>query len=151
MKKVAVVDTKVKLTDVKEKKGSQRTRIVFNEQDEGNFDNNQKMGQLRDTLLKEFKDIFTTELTINDRINLPPVNIETVANKASFRPIKKTTAIETHLHLQSAAGKELSKMLNARFLEGTLGGRLPGSQQDPQASWLSHGRFKLNTETLKFR
>ena len=54
VKKVSVVDTKMKLIDVKEKKESQRTRIVFNEQDEGNFDNNQKMGQLRDTFLKEF-------------------------------------------------------------------------------------------------
>ena len=72
VKKVTVVDTKVKLTDVKEKKGSQRTKLVFTEQDEGNFDNNQKMSQLRDDLLKEFKDIFKTELTIHDRINLPP-------------------------------------------------------------------------------
>ena len=52
------------------------------------------MGQLRDTLLKDFKDIFKTELDINDRINLPPVIIETVKNRASFRPVKKTTAIE---------------------------------------------------------
>ena len=33
VKKVAVIDTKVKLTDVKEKKGSQRTRIAFKEQE----------------------------------------------------------------------------------------------------------------------
>ena len=52
VKKVKVVDTKVKLTEVKEKKGSQRTKLVFTEQDEGNFDNKQKMTQLRDDLLK---------------------------------------------------------------------------------------------------
>ena len=101
------------------------------------------MGQLRDTLLKEFKDMFKTELTINDRIDLPPVNIEGVANKASFRPIKKTAAIETPLHLQSAAGKELSKMLKAGFLE----------ESHQSSDHCSRGFFvaKPNSNNLKAR
>ena len=34
VKKVSIKDTKVKLTEVTEKKGSERTRIKFNEQEE---------------------------------------------------------------------------------------------------------------------
>ena len=77
------------------------------------------MEKLRETLLKEYSDVFKTDLTREDRINMPPVVIETIKNRASFRPVCRTTAIETPLHLQSAAGQELQKMLNARFIEET--------------------------------
>ena len=48
---------------------------------------------------------------------MDPVKIETVQNRASLKPVNRMTAIETPLHLQPAAGKELQKMLNAGFIE----------------------------------
>ena len=93
--------------------------------------------------MKEFSDIFKTELTIHNRIDLPPVNIKTVANQASFRPTQKTTAIDTPLHLQSAAAKELSNMLKAGFLE----------ESHHSAPHCSRGFFvaKPNSDNLKAR
>ena len=114
VKKVTVVESQEdKLTEVKEKRGSERSKLTFTDQEEGNFDNNQKMSQLKQSLLKEFKDIFKTELSVHDRIDIAPVNIETNANLASFRTSAKTTAIDTPLHLQNAATKELNKMIKA--------------------------------------
>ena len=43
VKKVTVVESSgVKLTEVKEKKGSERSKLTFTDQEEGNFDNNKK-------------------------------------------------------------------------------------------------------------
>ena len=144
VRKVTVLETpEVKLAKVKEKKGSERTKITFTDQEEGNFDNNQKMSQLKQNLLKEFKDIFKTELSVHDRIDIEPVNIETNANLASFRSSAKTTAIDTPLHLQNAATKELNKMIKAGFLE----------ESHHSTPYVSRGFFvaKPNSDNLKAR
>ena len=68
-------------------------------------------------MLTEYAEGLKTDLTKEDQINMPPVVIETVQNRASFKPVCRMTAIETPLHLQSAAGRELQKMLKAGFIE----------------------------------
>ena len=83
--------------------------MKFNNQEGVDFDSNKQMQDLKEKLLKEYAEVFKTDLTKEDRINMEPVVIETVKNRASFKPVNRMTAIETLLHLQSAAAKELQK------------------------------------------
>jgi hypothetical protein len=96
VQKITVKDTRVKLVEITEKKGSVRTRMKFNDQEEENFDRNKQMQELREKLLKEYAEIFKTNLTKEDRINMDPVVIETVRNRTTFKPVNRMTAIETH-------------------------------------------------------
>ena len=109
VKKVTIKDKKVKLVEINQKKGSNRSQMKFSSQEEEDFDSNKQMQDLRERLLKEYAEVFKTELTKEDRIKMDPVKIETVQNRASFKPVNRMTAIETPLHLQSAAGKSYKR------------------------------------------
>ena len=79
-RKVTVKNSKVKPVEISEQRGSVRTKLRFNELPEESYDSSKQMEKLRETLLKEYSDVFKTELTPEDRINMPPVVIETVKN-----------------------------------------------------------------------
>ena len=67
-RKVTVKEsTTEKLVEIKEKKGSQRSKIRFNEQMEDDYDSGNQLEELKNTLLKEYSDIFKTELTREDK------------------------------------------------------------------------------------
>ena len=118
VRKVTVTDAiKSAAVEVKEKVGSKRSQMKFNEMDEQEYDSSNQMEALKKRLMKEYKDIFKTELSTEDRIDIEPVVIDTVDNFKSFKPVNHMTAIECPLHLQSAAKKDLKKMMDAGFLE----------------------------------
>ena len=117
-RKVTVKDAKKSApVIVQEKVGSERSSMCFNDQSDHEYDSNKLMEELREKLLKEFSEVFKTELSKEDRIKIDPVKVETVMNYKSFKPVNRMTPIETPLHLQPAAKKELQKMMNAGFLE----------------------------------
>ena len=109
VQKVTIKETKVKMVETKETRGSKRTLIKFSSQEEEDFDSNKQMQTLREQLLKEYSEVFKTQLTKEDRIKMDPVKVETVQNRAAFKPVNRMTAIETPIHLQSAAGKSYRK------------------------------------------
>ena len=53
VQKVTIKDTRLKLVEITEKKGSVRTKMKFNELQEESNDSSEQMEKLRETLLKE--------------------------------------------------------------------------------------------------
>ena len=121
VRKVTVTDAKESpAVEIKERVGSKRSQMKFSEMDDQDFDSSKQMDSIKRRLLKEYEDVFKTQLSREDRIKIDPVVIETVDNYNSFKPINHMTPIECPLHLQSAAKKELKKMMDAGFLEECL-------------------------------
>ena len=94
-------------------------------------DNNAQMVKLRNTLMKEFADVFKKDLEKHDRIRMDPVIIETIEKQDHIRPSNAYTAIETPLHLQRAASAELARILKAGMIE----------ECKTATSWCSRGFF----------
>ena len=115
--KARVVSKNTKLVEIKDPKGSRRTSIRFIAVNDDEIEIDKKLKELKKNLLKEFRDVFKTNLEKSDRINMPPMKIETIKGADRIRRTNFMTAIETPLHLQSAANEELQKMLKAGFIE----------------------------------
>ena len=109
--KARVVSKNTKLVEIKDPKGSRRTSIRFIAVNDDEIEIDKKLKELKKNLLKEFRDVFKTNLEKSDRINMPPMNIETIKGADKIKKTNFMTAIETPLHLQSAANEELQKML----------------------------------------
>ena len=65
------------------------------------------MQKKKDQLMTEFEDVFKKDLDKNDRIRMKPVEIETIPTSNRIRPHNAYTPIETPIHLQKAANKEI--------------------------------------------
>ena len=139
----AKVSKAKRLVTVEEKRGSRRTKMVFHNLEEEEVEIERKLKELKKTLLREFADVFKTDLGVEDRINIEPVIIETIQEKENIKASNCMTPIETPIHLQKAAGDELSKMLKAGFIEPVT----------HATDWCSRAFFvaKPNSDPIKAR
>ena len=67
-----------KLVDIRERIGSWRTSIRFNQVTEERFEEDHEIGvytNLRNKLIKQFSDVFKEDLSPSDRLNIEPVKI----------------------------------------------------------------------------
>ena len=70
--------TSEKLVNIRERVGSWRTSIKFNQVTEEKFEEDHEKeaySNLRKKLIKHFSDIFKEDLDPSDRLNIPPVKI----------------------------------------------------------------------------
>ena len=106
-----------KLVDIRERQGSIRSTLSFRHVEEEDYEDNEDFAKLRKRLLKDFRDVFKEELGQLDRLNVDPVKIELIDGHEEVKPFNCMIPAETPRHLDSAARKELMKILAAGFLE----------------------------------
>ena len=109
-----------KLVEVKERAGSWRTSIRFNQIAEEEYEKDHEMAvynALRDKLLKMYEDVFKENLSPSDRIDAPPVEIPLVPNAEEIPVYNAKVPIPTPRYLESAAQKELARIIASGALE----------------------------------
>ena len=67
---------KQKLVEIKERIGSLRTKLSFQELEEEDVEENRKCEELRKQWLRDFSDIFKETLSKEDRLDNPPIKID---------------------------------------------------------------------------
>merc|ERR1711888_559369 len=109
-----------KLVEVKERAGSWRTSIKFNQVTEEEYEAEHEMAvykTLRNKLLKMYEDVFKENLEPSDRIDAPPVDIPLVPNAEEIPAYNAKVPIPTPRYLESAAQKELARIISSGALE----------------------------------
>ncbi|MEL6804493.1 MAG: hypothetical protein AAFO91_12020, partial [Bacteroidota bacterium] len=109
-----------KLVDVKERAGSWRSSIKFNQIVEEEYETDHEMAvynALRGKLLKMYADVFKEDLSPSDRIDAPPVEIPLVPNAEEVPVYNAKVPIPTPRYLESAAQKELARIIASGALE----------------------------------
>ena len=109
-----------KLVEVKERAGSWRTSIRFNQIGEEEYEKDHEMAvydALRNKLLKMYEDVFKENLTPSDRIDGPPVEIPLVPNAEEVPVYNAKIPIPTARYLESAAQIELARMIASGALK----------------------------------
>ena len=112
--------TPKKLVEVKERSGSWRTSIKFNQVTEEEYEAEHEMAvykTLRNKLLKMYEDVFKENLEPSDRIDAPPVDIPLVPDAEEIPAYNAKVPIPTPRYLESAAQKELSRIIGSGALE----------------------------------
>merc|ERR1711888_246939 len=112
--------TPKKLVEVKERAGSWRTSIKFNQVTEEDYEAEHEMAvykTLRNKLLKMYEDVFKENLEPSDRIDAPPVDIPLVPDTEEIPAYNAKVPIPTPRYLESAAQKELSRIIGSGALE----------------------------------
>ena len=106
-----------KLVEIKERIGSLRTKLSFQELEEEDVEENRKCEELRKQWLRDFSDIFKETLSKEDRLDVPPIKIDLVQGHQNIQTFKPKTPIEVSPYMEQAAKKELSRMVEAGMIE----------------------------------
>ena len=109
-----------RLVDIKERVGSWRTSIKFNQVTEEKFEEDHERevyAHLRNKLIKQFDDVFKEDLDPDDRIDVPPVKISMKPGHEDVPLYNARVPISTPRYLEKAADKELARILKSGVLE----------------------------------
>ena len=72
---------------------------------------------MKQSWLRDFSQVFKEDLTIEDRINIPPVQVKLVENHQDIPVFHPKAANEIPAYLRDAADKELNRMVAGGLLE----------------------------------
>ena len=106
--------------DIRERVGSWRTDIKFNQVTEEKFEKDHEIelyDHLKKKLIKQFADVFKEDLEPSDRLDVPPVKIPLKPNHESMPKYNARVPISTSRYLEKAASKELARILKSGAFE----------------------------------
>ena len=109
-----------KLVNIKERVGSWRTDIKFNQVTEEKFEKVHEIevyDHLKKKLLKIFSNVFKEDLEPSDRLDVPSVRIPLKPNQESIPTYNAKVPIPTPCYLERAAQKELARIIKSGALE----------------------------------
>ena len=105
-----------KLVDIRERVGSWRTSIKFNQVPEEKFDEDHEIEvytNLRKKLIKQFSDIFKEDIDPSDPLNIPQVKISLKPGHEKMPKYNARVPISTPRYLEKAASNELGRILKS--------------------------------------
>ena len=106
-----------KLVEIKERIGSLRTKLSFQDLKEEDLEESRKCEELRKRWLRDFSDIFKETLTKQDRLNIPLIKIALVEGHQNIQTFKPKTPIEVSPYMEPATKKELSRIVEVGMLD----------------------------------
>ena len=109
-----------KIVDCKERVGSWRTDIKFNQMTEEEFERDHELevySHLKKKPIKMYQDIFKEDLEPSDRLDVPPVKIPLKPNHESIPPYNAKVPIPIPRYLDKAAQNELARIIKSGALE----------------------------------
>merc|ERR1712208_78807 len=116
MEEVEERETK-KWATLKERVGSLRTQLSFPQENLEEDREEDECEALRQAWMRDFSHVFKEDLTIEDRINIPPVQVKLVENSQDIPVFHPKCANEIPAYLRDAADRELNRMVAGGLLE----------------------------------
>ena len=110
-----VKDTK--FCTLQERIGSLRTQLNFKQENREEWKEENECKAIKDAWLKDFKNVFKEDLTIEDRIKMDPVKVQLVEDHANIEVHHPKACNEIPAYLKQAADRELARMLEGGLLE----------------------------------